>query len=62
MLELISQITLFIVLAVLFGTVIGYLLAKPPHLNNHEEESNTDLHIDATTGIVSDASSIKKSR
>jgi uncharacterized membrane-anchored protein YhcB (DUF1043 family) len=52
------EIIFFILLAVLIGIMIGYLLAKSS--KNQEEEIDSDMHIDATTGIVSDDSLFKR--
>jgi uncharacterized membrane-anchored protein YhcB (DUF1043 family) len=53
-----AEIIFFILLAILIGIMIGYLLAKSS--KNQEEEIDSDMHIDATTGIVFDDSLFKR--
>jgi len=62
MLEDTTQTIFFILLAILMGIIIGYFLAKTPHIQEDEEELETDLHVDAVTGIVSDDSLVRGKR
>jgi len=51
-----THILLFILLAIFIGIFIGYFLAKMPTESMDEPEVNSDMHVDPSTGIVSDDS------
>ncbi len=50
-----TEVLLFILLAIFIGIFIGYFLAKMPEATTEEGEEN-DMHVDPSTGIVSDDS------
>ncbi|HIO96272.1 MAG TPA: hypothetical protein EYG67_05560 [Campylobacterales bacterium] len=61
MLEIASQIIIFIILATVLGVFIGYFFAKSSKsLKGSSENKKTNLHVDSFTGIVSDISSLNK--
>ena len=63
MLEIASQIIIFIILATVLGVFIGYFFAKSSKgLSENKKTNNnkTNLHVDSFTGIVSDISSLNK--
>ena len=60
MLEIATQITFFLILAIIIGIVIGYLLAKVPTVESDEGEINNNMHVDTSTGIVSDDSLLNR--
>ncbi len=57
-----TQLLFFIILAIFIGIFIGYFLAKIPEDSIEEDDLNTDMHVDAATGIVSDDSLLNRGK